>query len=159
MQKTELNIRSSYKRYSQEKENTVDIKDFITIANGYMEFLMDKVIEGEEVTLPARLGTLRIQGTQKKLKFTKQGVPMLPPNWAETKKLWDKDPEAKATRKIVYCLNEETDGVVYRVQWSKNRVPIENKLMYSLVMTRNNKRNIHKKIKSGKEYIIKSINN
>lgn len=159
MQKTELNIRSSYKRYSQEKENTVDIKDFITIANGYMEFLMDKVIEGEEVTLPARLGTLRIQGTQKKLRFTKQGIPKLPPNWAETKKLWDRDPEAKATKKLVYCLNEETDGVVYRVQWSKNRVPIENKLLYTLVMTRNNKRNIHKKIKSGKEYIIKSINN
>lgn len=156
MQKTELNTRSSYKRYSKEKENTVEVKEFINIANGYMQFLINKMIEGEEVTLPARLGTLRIQGAQRKLKFTSQGVPILPPNWAETKKLWDKDPEAKATRKIVYCLNEETNGVVYKVQWSKNRVNIENKLTYTLVMTRNNKRTVHRKIKSGKEYIIKT---
>ena len=155
MQKTELNIRTSFKRYSQEVSNPVTIKEFIPIANGYMEFLMEKVLEGEEVTLPARLGTLLIQGTVKKLKFTKQGVPMLPPNWAETKKLWEKDPNAKATKKIVYCLNEETNGVVYKILWSKNRVPIENKLYYTLRITRANKRAIHNLIKSGKEYIIK----
>ena len=140
MQKTELNIRSSYKRYSKEADKPVDLKTFIPLANGYMEFLMQKVLEGEEVTLPARLGTLFIQGVTKKLTFNKQGIPLLPPNWAETKKLWDRDPEAKATRKIVYCLNEETNGVVYKILWSKNRVPIENKLYYTLRLTRDNKR-------------------
>ena len=121
-----------------------------------MEFLMNKVIEGEEVTLPAKLGTLFIQGTKKKLAFNKDGVPLLPPNWGETKKLWDRNPEAKANRKVVYCLNEETSGVVYKVLWSKNRVPIENKLYYNFILTRANKRAIHKRIKEGKEYIIKT---
>ena len=69
MQKTDLNIRSSYKRYSKEVETPVEINDFISIANGYMEFLMNKVREGEEVTMPARVGTLFIQGTKKNLKF------------------------------------------------------------------------------------------
>lgn len=156
MQKTDLNIRSSYKRYSKEVETPVDINEFVPIANGYMEFLMEKVREGEEVTMPARIGTLFIQGTKKNLKFNKDGIPLLPPNWGETKKLWDRNPDAKATKKIVYCLNEETNGVVYKVNWSKNRVPIENKIYYNLILTRNNKRAIHNRIKQGKEYLIKS---
>jgi hypothetical protein len=156
MQKTDLNIRSSFKRYSKEVETPVEVNSFISIANGYMEFLMQKVREGEEVTMPARLGTLFIQGTKKNLKFNKDGIPLLPPNWGETKKLWDKNPDAKATKKIVYCLNEETNGVVYKVNWSKNRVPIENKIYYNLILTRDNKRAIHQSIKQGKEYLIKS---
>lgn len=156
MRKTELNIRSSYKRYSKEMENPVDSKTYISIANRYMEFLIQKVLEGEEVTLPARLGTLFIQGVKKNLKFNKDGVPMLPPNWAKTKVLWENNPEAKQTKKIVYCLNEETDGVVYKLHWSKNRVPIENKIYYNFILTRGNKRAINSSIKQGKEYLIKS---
>lgn len=156
MEKTNLNTRSSYKRYFKETEKPVELNTFILIANGYMEFLMKKVLEGEEVTMPAKLGTLFIQGVKKKLTFNKDGVPLLPPNWSETKKLWEKNPDAKATKKIVYCLNEETNGVVYKLHWSKNRVPIENKLFYNFILTRDNKRTIHKKIKQGKEYIIKS---
>ena len=156
MEKTNLNIRSSYKRYFKETEKSVELDVFIPVVNGYMKFLMDKVFKGEEVTLPAKLGTLFIQGVKKKLAFNKQGVPLLPPNWGETKKLWDKNPDAKATRKVVYCLNEETNGVVYKLHWSKNRVPIENKLYYNFILTRANKRAIHNQIKQGKEYIIKS---
>lgn len=156
MQKTDLNIRSSYKIYKNSVETPVEEKQYLEIATGYIEFLIQKVLEGEEVTIPARLGTLFIQGVKKKLVFNKNGVPLLPPNWAKTKELWERNPEAKATKKIVYCLNEETDGVVYKLHWSKNRVPIENKLYYNFILTRANKRAIHQKIKQKKEYLIKS---
>jgi hypothetical protein len=156
MQKTEINIRSSYTFYKKEIQTFIELKDFLIIANGYMKFLIQKVLEGEEVTMPARLGSLFIQGTKKSLKFTLKGIPMLPPNWRKTKELWEKNPEAKQTKKIVYCLNEETDGVVYKLHWSKNRVPIENKLYYNFILTRANKRAIHQNIKQGKEYLIKS---
>lgn len=155
MLKTEVNIKSSYKTYKSIVENPVEEKQYITIANGYMKFLMEKVLEGEDVVLPAKLGTLFIQGTKRNLKFDKSGVPLLPPNWSATKKLWDTNPEAKQTKKIVYCLNEETDGIVYKLTWSKNRVPIENKIYYNFILTRDNKRAIHQKIKQGKEYLIK----
>ena len=156
MQKTEINIRSSYKSYKAESTDPVSEKEFLVLTSGYMTFLIKKILEGEEVTLPAKMGTMFIQGKVKKLKFNKDGVPILPPNWAETKKLWDRNPEAKATKKIVYCLNEETDGVVYKLNWSKNRVPIQNKLYYTFILSRANKRAIHNKIKQGKEYLIKS---
>lgn len=156
MQKTDLNIKSSYKSYKKSVKTPVEEKQFIKIANSYMEFLMQKVFEGEEITMPARLGTLFIQGSKKEIKYNKNGIPLLPPNWAATKRLWEKNPEAKQTRKIIYCLNEETDGIVYKLHWSKNRVPIENKLYYNFILTRANKRTIHQNIKQGKEYLIKS---
>lgn len=156
MQKTDVNIRSSYKTYKKAVDNPVEEKQYLKIASGYIKFLIQKILEGEEVTLPAKLGTLFIQGVKKNLKFNKDGIPLLPPNWAATKKLWDSNPDAKATRKIVYCLNENTDGVVYKLHWSKNRVPIENKLYYNFILTRANKRAIHQQIVEGKEYLIKS---
>lgn len=152
--KTELNTRNAIKTLTQEVDMPFETK--IKIANSYMEFLMDKVLDGEEVTLPAKTGTLQIRGAKKKLSFNEDGTPRLPPNWGATKKLWDRDPDAKAKRKVVYCLNEETNGVVYKAHWSKNAVSIENKMYYSLILTRANKRAINKRIKEGKEYLIKT---
>jgi len=152
--KTELNTRSAIKGHTQRIEMPFETK--IKIANEYMEFLMEKVLDGEEVTLPAKTGTLQIRGTKKKLSFNEDGTPRLPPNWAATKRLWERDPEAKANKKVVYCLNEETNGVVYKAHWSKNAVAIENKMYYSLILTRANKRAINKRIKEGKEYLIKT---
>lgn len=156
MIKTESNTRDSYKLYLTLTKTPQDVKKYILIANAYMQFLIDKVIEGEEITLPARLGTLSIIGNKRKLRFSEEGKPILPPNWAKTKKLWDNNPKAKEEKKMVYCTNEETGGVVYKFLWSKNRVPIENKTLYALRMTRTNKRAVNSAIKRGKEYFIKN---
>ena len=155
MIKTEVNTRSSYKLYLSLTKFPQDVKVYILIANAYMKFLIDKVIDGDEITLPARLGSLSIIGNKRKLKFTEEGKPILPPNWAKTKKLWESNPKAKEEKKVVYCTNEETNGVVYKYLWSKNRVPIENKTLYALRMTRDNKRAVNKAIKANKEYFVK----
>jgi hypothetical protein len=155
MIKTEVNTRSSYKLYLSLTKFPQDVKSYILIANAYMKFLIGKVLEGDEVALPARLGSLSIIGNKRKLKFTEEGNPILPPNWAKTKKLWESSATAKENRKVVYCTNEETDGVVYKYLWSKNRVPIENKTLYALRLTRDNKRAVNRAIKAGKEYFIK----
>jgi hypothetical protein len=157
MQKTDLNIRASYKRYKQTSTNPVDIKEFTPIANSFMQFLASKVQEGQEIVLPAKLGTLSVLGKKKQITFDEKGLPKLPPNWKKTKELWERNAEAKAIKKLVYCTNEATSGIVYRVHWSKNRVPIENKTLYSLRMTRENKRSIHKNILQGVEYLIKEL--
>jgi hypothetical protein len=48
-----------------------------------MKFIIGKIIEGDEVTLPARLGSLSIVGMRGKLKFDAEGKPMLPPDWEQ----------------------------------------------------------------------------
>lgn len=155
MIKTEVNTRSSYKLYLSLTKFPQDVKVYILIANAYMKFLIDRVIDGDEITLPARLGSLSIIGNKRKLKFTEEGKPILPPNWAKTKKLWDNNPKAKEDKKVIYCTNEETDGIVYKYLWSKNRVPIENKTLYALRLTRDNKRAVNRALKRGKEYFTK----
>lgn len=148
------NIRTSYKQYKKECDNTVDIKTYIDISTRYIKFLVDKIEEGYEVTLPSRLGTLKIVGTKQQIRFDKDGkVKGLSPNWPKTKELWNSNPEAKAKKQIVYNTNEHSSGIRYKYLWSKRRVIVTNKTLYSMKMTRENKRRIYRAIMAGKEYI------
>ena len=54
------NLRDSYKHYKKETKDPVDIKIYLEIVAGYNKYMVDRVLEGDEVTLPARFGTLSI---------------------------------------------------------------------------------------------------
>jgi hypothetical protein len=156
MVKTDVNIRDSYKKYKELSDDPVDIKTYIKIANGYNKFLLAKVAEGYEVTLPGRMGTLSIVGTKKKVTYDENGNPNLAINWPATKRLRDRNPEAAEQKKAVYHTNEHSDGVRYKYLWSKKRIYVENKNLYALRLTRENKRMIPKMVSQGKEYYIKN---
>ena len=150
------NLRDSYKLYKKEVKNPVDVKTYVLIATMYNKFLMDKVLDGEEVTLPSRFGTLCIIGRKQKIQFDEQGnIKGLAPDWVKTKELWDSDPIAKQNKQLVYHFNEETNGIRYKFAWSKNRVLVSNKTLYNLRMTRSNKRELSKLVREGKEYLVK----
>lgn len=149
------NIRSSYKYYKSEVDNPVDIKTYLIIVSDFIQFLMNKVFDGFEVKLPARLGSFQIIGRKVKPKLDEEGnIIGLAPNWAETKKLWDRDKEAKDKKELVYCFNEHTNGVKYKFLWSKRNVNVKNKGIYSIKFSRANKRRINDLLKNGKEYIV-----
>jgi len=156
MVKTDKNIRDSYKYHKKESDNPTDIKTYISIVNGLNQFLMEQVLDGLEVVLPARLGVMSIVGTKQKVRFDTEGNPILPPDWVKTKALWERDPEAKARKQLVYITNDHTNGVRYKLFWSKKRVLVENKNLYSFRLTRTNKRAIHSKVvHENKEYFVK----
>ena len=151
------NVRDSYKLYKKSTVNPVDIKDYIIYANEYNKFLMNKVLEGNEVTLPSRLGTLSIIGKKQKISFDENGkIKGLAPDWVKTKQLWDSNQTAKEKKQIVYHTNSHTDNTRYKFFWSKQRILIQNKILYALKMTRDNKRKVHFLIKEGKQYITKN---
>lgn len=149
------NLRDSYKKYISTVDNPVDIKNYLLITADYNKFLINKVLEGEEVTLPARMGTLSIIGRKQSIKMKDGKIVGLAPDWVKTKKLWESNPEAKKEKKLIYHTNTHTDNTRYKFLWSKCRVLVENKTLYSLRMTRDNKRAVHTKIKEGKQYITK----
>ncbi len=157
MQKTDKNIRDSYKEYKKKnKENAVPLKDYISLCNNYNKFLMEEVFKGYEVTLPMKLGTFQIIGKKQDLKFHENGEPNLPPDWKKTKELWDKCPECKEKKQRVFHTNDHTQGVRYKLHWSKKRVLIRNKSLFSFRLTRDNKRTIHTMLsKENKAYYIK----
>lgn len=149
------NLRDSYKLYKEKTEKPIiDIKTYLDIVNGFMKFIMSKVFEGYEVRLP-RIGTVSIVGNKIKPRIGEDGeIKGLAPNWAETKKLWDKNPTAKANKQLVYCFNEHTNGIRYKLLWAKKGVIIQNKKVYTLKFSRANKRKVNKLANEGKEYYV-----
>ncbi len=147
------NLRSSYTEYKKGCPKPVKLKDYLTLTSEYNKFLIEKVLEGKEVTLPSRMGTLTVVG---KTQNFKNGTAALAPDWVKTKVLWEKSEKAKAEKKLVYHTNSHTDGVRYKFLWSKKNVLVENKTLFSLRMTRTNKRAVHQKILNGSQYFTKS---
>jgi hypothetical protein len=150
------NVRDSYKLYKKSVDNSVELKEYILYANEYNKFLVEKVLDGHEVTLPVRFGTLCIIGRKQKVSYNEDGtIKGLAPDWVKTKQLWENNPKAKEEKKLLYHINSHTDNTIYRFLWSKKRILTENKILYSLKMTRDNKRVVHNLIKKGKQYITK----
>jgi len=155
---TDKNISDTFKFYEEEYENTVNYKDYKYILFKYLKFLINKIIKGNFVSLPARLGILRITGVKRLKFYNEKGESLLPPDWKRTKELWNKDEEAKKNKTIIRHLNEETGGVSYRLKWIKRNVPIRNKNFLHFRLTRANKRAIAKTVKEdGQEYIITKV--
>ena len=63
------NIRSSYKEYKKNTDKPVDIKTYILISTMYINFILEKVFSGYEITLPFRLGSLKIIGNKQVVKW------------------------------------------------------------------------------------------
>lgn len=150
------NVRDSYKLYKKSVENPIDIQTYIKYVNDYHKFLMEKVFEGNEITLPARMGTLCIVGKKQKVSFDEDGkVKGLAPDWVKTKQLWNSNSEAKERKQLLYHTNSHTDNTRYRFAWSKINILAKNKILYSLRMTRDNKRAVHDLILQGRQFITK----
>lgn len=152
---THLNTRSSYKYYSIESKNPIDISTYIKIVNGFMKFLMAKLFLKGEILLPERMGVLKIIGKKVKVKIEGDKILGLAPDWVGTKELWSRDEKSKKEKKLVYHFNEDTNGIRYKFLWSKSKMVVPNKTLYNLKLTRTNKRFLSSLIKEGKEYLIK----
>lgn len=150
----QINIRESYKLYriranAYNFERT-SIKTYIYIVNGFIKFLMEKVFTGRDIRLPADMGTLGIRGTKVKPRIDDNGnIRGLAPNWPQTLKLWEENPEAKAEKRIVYCFNEHSNGLRFRFVWGKANCAFTNKTVYSLQLSRPNKRRVNKMAHEG----------
>lgn len=151
-------IKDSYQQYKESsKENSVNKKLYLKLTAEYNKFMISKVLKGEKIALPMRMGTLQVVGKKQKVRFDEDGnVVGLAPDWVKTKALWEKDEKAKKERKRIFHLNQHTDGVRYTYFWSKNRVIVENKTLYALRMTRENKRAVWENIMERVNYITKN---
>ena len=154
MGKKHFNTRDSYIVYKNMSDNPINITQYVQINNQFMKFLMSKLFETGEINIPERLGKLTISGKKVKVRIEDGEIKGLAPDWVKTKELWKIDSKAKEDKKLVYHFNEDTNGVRYKFFWSKNRVLVSNKTLYSLRMTRTNKRELSRLVKNNKEYLI-----
>ena len=149
-----FNIRTSYDYYEKVVDEPLPEPLYREVAEAYSEFLLDKIIdEGEEVALPGRMGTMCIIGKKQKPKIDEDGnIRGMAPDWKSTKALWERNPEAKAAKKLVYHTNANTSGIRYKLLWSKRKVFIPFKAQMSFRLTKQNKIRLNKAIEGGQEY-------
>jgi hypothetical protein len=100
------------------------------------------------------MGFLGVKGWRKIPRFDEDGnIVNLQRNQKATNELWEKDPEAKAQRKVIYHFNEHTNGYVYKVMWHKKNMIVTNKFKYRLLLSRKNKRTIPQILRNDGEFL------
>lgn len=147
---------TAYKQYKEETDNPVSLKEFITLSNKFAQFIKDELLNGEIVLLPRNLGILQVIGREKKVKVDKDGkITGLSVDWGSTRRLWKECEKCKKNKQLIHFFNEHSDGVGYRIIWSRLKTKIFNKRYYTFIPAKAVKRELSRKIlEEGKEYLI-----
>lgn len=130
----------------------IDRKKYLKLLNGFSDFLMECILNGETVYIPEKLGVIQVIGKKLKPKVNENGIEGLTINWQATFKLWRECESCKEKKQKVYYFNEHSQGIRYRFMWSRTAMLLRNKYYYTYVPNRKSKKKLYDKIVEGKEY-------
>jgi hypothetical protein len=120
----------------------VTFKEYSTINNLFWKEISHNIInEGRQFHMPFNLGDTYVEKI--KLDYNNR----LPIDWQLTTQ----------TGKLIYNLNEHSQGYKYELKWNKKVCSFDNNYLFKLIYTRSNKRLLAKNIKTRKiDYYEKS---
>ena len=147
--------RNAYLMFKEEhKDCKITPKEFYKISEEFNTEVVRKMIyEAFKFKMPGRLSTIHIRKHKTKCKLTKYGnldTKHLHVDYAETKRLWAEDPEAREKKKVIFHLNEDFDGFYGRFFWFKYGCVIRNRQVYAFSPCRAAQRALAAGIKTGK---------
>jgi hypothetical protein len=149
--KTDYGIRETFSFYKEEG-GTVEYSIFAKVLKEFYQELANLIIfKAFDFKMPFRLGRLRIRKYKPKLKSNEDGsldMTRYRPDWAATKKLWAANEEAKKQKKLVYHLNDHSNGYQHRFFWEKRTSNIPNHSAYCFLPSRKNKRTLAAELKN-----------
>ncbi len=143
-------ISDIYNNYKNITNKNINKKIFIDIFSGFSKFMINKVFEGYIISLPENMGRLSIKSKKNKVKLTKDGKITLPIDWKKTSDIRQRTGDYT---KIIYHTNELSDSTSYKFFWSRVKMYIRNKNLFSFQATRFNKRYLKDLIRKGTEYV------
>lgn len=139
-------FRHMYKEYisnvPKDSPYYINYATYVKICSAYYKDVSKRILDGDEVKLPFRLGALRVI---KKAAIIKKDYTNLTIDWKATVDYGKK----------IYNLNEHSKGYKYKFYWYKRDSIVKNMMYYNLIMCRENKRGLAKLIKSGVDYYEK----
>lgn len=123
-----------YRKYVEDhnipEHQIIDRQTFGRVIRMVHEHLMHHVLyEAGSFKMPAGLPLIRIKKYKRRIKFKEDGKidgSSMAPNWPKTMELWEKSPVAKKQKKIVYHINDHTDGHSAMVWMDKYRSRVPN---------------------------------
>ena len=138
--KQSATIRDMYAQYHKDNKNDVSYNTFKTILNEFNSELKNCLLESSEgFKMPFGLGYVQI-------------VKYKPKSY--TKKSLSIDYKSSAQYgKIIYHLNEHSNGYKYRLYWSKIPQTFPDRYKYQLQLVRQNKRHLAQLIFNHIDYI------
>jgi len=139
-------IKDIYKFYKSYSDNPVPYNAFTSVWQSFIGKVTDGIVlEGKDFTMPFRMGSVGIRKQKVLVKMNDDGSidkRFLRPDWKATKALWERDPEAKDRKQLVFHLNKHFGGYNCKWFWDKSTCSVPNQTAYSLSMTRENKRKL-----------------
>lgn len=120
-----------YRHYRRTNNECVPREVFYKILDLYLRFFIQELSTGVQVKIPAGLGSFKFVGRKQKIHLDEHGeITGAPVDWGATNKLWIENQTAKQRKQLVYCLNEHTNGYIYKIRWSYKRAYGKYKLLY-----------------------------
>ena len=119
---------------------------YLVIVHSFTRFLIQKMLDGFTVWLPAKLGKMSIKGKYPKMVYNEDGtmVHNLAINYQETKK----------QKKKIYHFNEHTDGAIYKFYWERQGFKIKKEHYFIFKPAQSLRQTLNKEIKKGRTYLI-----
>ena len=138
-------ISNIFRFYKQSASKPTDFHTFKRVWETFIDEVIHGIIlEGKDFSMPS-LGSVGIRKQKVIVAMTPDGdidKRYLRPDWAKTKELWAKDPEAKKNKQLVYHLNKHFNGFNCKWFWDKSTCSVPNNTAYSLTMVRSHKREL-----------------
>lgn len=149
-----------YEFYKTQSKNPVDKKIWKNIVQEFNTIsLRSCIYEGRILTLPSRLGSIRIRKRSRPIKLREDGsvfTENLAVDWKKTKAMWEKKyPDLTSDeianipikeKKLIYNLNEHTNKHSFKFFWDKITSNIPNQNYYRLKIIRTLNREIARAI-------------
>lgn len=104
------------------------------------------ILNNLEYTLPCKMGKITICKFKKKIKLDEEGnlVARLAVDYRATRELWATDEQSKLAKRVVFHLNDHTEGYTFKIVWVKNNCTMYKKKFYKLIPIREFKRELPK---------------
>lgn len=120
---SDVKVVQMYKYYLKHRDSKKEItqKIFSSVLEDYNEHKTNQTVyKNIEFQMPF-LGRLEIIKLKPKIRFVedKRNILGYTINYKKTKELWEKNEDARLAKKLVYHLNDETDGYIMRWHWIK----------------------------------------
>lgn len=119
---------------------------FYSIIRKINNYLADLLLQGHDIELPCRMGTIEVRKYDASISIKDGKVRSnLPVDWDRTLKLWSEDEEAYKERTLIKVEEKE----IFSVFYSRTRANYKNKSFYEFRPNRQLKLRIKKRIKMG----------
>lgn len=121
--------------------------EFYSIIRKVNTYLADRLIHGEDIKLPYRMGKIELRKYNANFSFDDNKIKTnLPIDWNRTLKLWYEDEESYKKKTLIKMAEKE----IFKVYYNKQSAKYNNKAFYEFNVNRELKKKLKERIKEGK---------